>query len=141
MARTPMKKVVRFTLDGNEVEAVDGETIWQVAHRLGTEDSAPVLRARARLSGRRQLPRMHGGGRRQAGAGDIVPAPGVVVHTATERAEASRRMVMEMLVADQPAREVAHQHDSRLWQRPGRVLLRSKAYEGSDGGAGYDERQ
>ena len=42
--------------------------------------------------------------------------PGLVVHTATERAQSSRRMVMELLVADQPERDVAHQHDSRLWQ-------------------------
>ena len=32
-----MSDSVRFTLDGCEVEAFDGETIWQVAHRLGTE--------------------------------------------------------------------------------------------------------
>ena len=28
---------IRFTLDGREVEAAPGETIWQVATRLGTE--------------------------------------------------------------------------------------------------------
>ena len=28
---------IRFTLNGQEVEAADGETIWQVAHRLGEE--------------------------------------------------------------------------------------------------------
>src|ERR1700737_4501004 len=30
-------KSVKFILDGKEVEALDGETIWQVAKRLGTE--------------------------------------------------------------------------------------------------------
>ncbi len=32
-----MTHAIRFTLDGREVEAQPGETIWQVAQRLGTE--------------------------------------------------------------------------------------------------------
>ena len=32
-----MSATVKFTLDGTEVEAQAGETIWQVARRLGTE--------------------------------------------------------------------------------------------------------
>ncbi len=32
-----MSDPIRFTLDGNEVEALPDETIWQVANRLGTE--------------------------------------------------------------------------------------------------------
>ena len=30
-------KSVKFILDGKEVEALEGETIWQVAKRLGTD--------------------------------------------------------------------------------------------------------
>ena len=30
-------KSVKFILDGKEVTALDGETIWQVAKRLGTD--------------------------------------------------------------------------------------------------------
>ena len=114
-----MSEPVRFTLDGSEVEAFDGETIWQVAHRLGTDiphlcyAHEPGYRAdgncracMVEVEGERVL----------AASCQRRAAPGLVVHTATERAQASRRMVMEMLVADQPARGVAHQHDSRLWQ-------------------------
>ena len=114
-----MSDSVRFTLDGSEVEAFDGETVWQVAHRLGTDiphlcyAHEPGYRAdgncracMVEVEGERVL----------AASCQRRAAPGMVVHTATERAEASRRMVMEMLVTDQPAREVAHQHDSRLWQ-------------------------
>ena len=114
-----MSETVRFTLDGNEVEAFDGETIWQVAHRLGTDiphlcyAHEPGYRAdgncracMVEVEGERVL----------AASCQRRAAPGMAVHTATDRAKASRRMVMEMLVADQPAREVAHQHDSRLWQ-------------------------
>jgi formate dehydrogenase major subunit len=32
-----MTDPIRFFLDGTEVEAAPGETIWQVAHRQGTE--------------------------------------------------------------------------------------------------------
>ncbi len=32
-----MTKPIKFTLDGQEVEAREGETLWQVATRLGTE--------------------------------------------------------------------------------------------------------
>ena len=30
-------KTISFTLNGQEVEAREGETIWQAAHRLGVE--------------------------------------------------------------------------------------------------------
>ena len=114
-----MSDSVRFTLDGGEVEAFDGETIWQVAHRFGIDiphlcyAHEPGYRAdgncracMVEVEGERVL----------AASCQRRAAPGLVVHTATERAQASRRIVMEMLVADQPAREVAHQHDSGLWQ-------------------------
>ena len=32
-----MTDPIRFTLDGNEIEAEPGETIWQVANRQGVE--------------------------------------------------------------------------------------------------------
>ena len=36
-------KLVKFILDGKEVEALEGETIWQVAKRLGTEKAAELM--------------------------------------------------------------------------------------------------
>ena len=33
----PNPTTVKFTLDGREIEAGMGETIWQVARRLGTD--------------------------------------------------------------------------------------------------------
>ena len=114
-----MSEPVRFTLDGNEVEAFDGETIWQVAHRHGT-DIPHLCYAHEpgyRTDGNCRACMVEVEGERVlAPSCQRRAAPGLVVYTATERAEASRRMVMEMLVADQPPREVAHQHDSRLWQ-------------------------
>ena len=43
------------------------------------------------------------------------PTDAMVVHSQSERAARSRAMVMELLVADQPARESAHDPNSELW--------------------------
>ena len=42
-------------------------------------------------------------------------AEGMKVKTATERAEKSRKLVAELLVADQPARDTAHDRSSHFW--------------------------
>ena len=39
----------------------------------------------------------------------------MVVRAASERADKARKMVMELLVADQPERDVAHDKSSHLW--------------------------
>ena len=43
------------------------------------------------------------------------PSEGMVVRAASERADKARKMVMELLVADQPERDVAHDKSSHLW--------------------------
>jgi len=114
-----MSGSIRFTLDGREVEARAGETLWQVAAREGTDiphlcySPAPGYRA----DGNCRACMVEIEGERVLAASCIrTPSEGMVVHTASARAGAARRMVMELLVADQPPREVAHEHDSRLWQ-------------------------
>src|SRR3546814_5889480 len=37
MIAVPKQEVVRFTLDGQDIEAQPGETIWQAAARYGTK--------------------------------------------------------------------------------------------------------
>ena len=44
-----------------------------------------------------------------------MPAVGMKVHTTTERAAKARAMVMELLVADQPARATSHDPTSAFW--------------------------
>ena len=44
-----------------------------------------------------------------------MPAVGMKVHTQTERAVKARAMVMELLVADQPARATSHDPTSPFW--------------------------
>jgi formate dehydrogenase major subunit len=43
------------------------------------------------------------------------PADGMVVNTETARAKNARKMVVEMLLADQPERDAAHDKSSHLW--------------------------
>ncbi len=114
-----MSETIRFTLDGFEVEAAPGETIWQVAFRNGIRiphlcySPEPGYRA----DGNCRACMVEIEGERVLAASCIrKPAAGMKVSTDTERAEFSRKMVMELLVADQPQREIAHEHDSKLWQ-------------------------
>jgi formate dehydrogenase major subunit len=114
-----MTDPIRFTLDGAEVEAQPGETIWQVANRLGTE--IPHLcwlpKPGYRADGNCRACMVEIEGERVLAASCIrPPAPGMKVHSASERAKASRRLVFELLVGDQPDRAAAHDPGSRLWQ-------------------------
>src|ERR1700755_1834028 len=109
---------IKFTLDGAEVEALPGETIWQVANRRGNTiphlcySPAPGYRpdgncraCMVEIDGERGL----------APSCRRALNEGMKVHTASARAVASQRMVMELLVADQPARAIAHDPDSKFW--------------------------
>ncbi len=107
-----------FTLDGEEVTAAPGETIWQVAHRRGTEIphlchmSAPDYRP----DGNCRACMVEIEGERVLAASCVrEPSAGMSVATASERARRSRRMVFELLIADQPRRAAAHDPASRFW--------------------------
>src|SRR4029078_11611375 len=45
-----------------------------------------------------------------------MPSPGMKVRTQTDRAKTARKMVAELLLTDQPPREMAHDPDSELWK-------------------------
>jgi formate dehydrogenase major subunit len=114
-----MTDTTRFTLDGKDVEARADETIWQAAKRCGTDiphlcySPEPGYRA----DGNCRACMVEIEGERVLAASCLrKPTEGMKVHSANARARTARRMVMELLVADQPARDVAHDRDSRLWQ-------------------------
>jgi formate dehydrogenase major subunit len=113
-----MSAKIDFTLDGREVSAEDGETIWQVASRAGID--IPHLcystAATYRADGNCRTCMVEIEGERTLAASCIrTPTPGMVVKSATERADTARKMVMELLLADQPARESSHDPKSELW--------------------------
>ena len=118
-AKTGSAKTVTFTLDGREVAARDGETIWQVAKREGTDiphlcySPEPGYRA----DGNCRACMVEIEGERVLAASCIRrPTPGMKVKSASERAKNARRMVFDLLVSDQPAREgAAHDPSSKFW--------------------------
>ena len=77
-----------------------------------------MSQTRAGLSPRWELPCLYGRGRRRTYSGASCirePSEGMVVTTNSARAETARKMVVEMLLADQPEKDVAHDKSSHLW--------------------------
>src|SRR5712675_852531 len=119
MSTNGATKPFSFTLDGQEVEALPGETIFRAARRLGTKlphlcySPAPGYRP----DGNCRVCMVEVEGERVLAASCIrMPTPGMKVKTQTDRATTARRMVAELLLTDQPARAVAHDPDSELWK-------------------------
>ncbi|MCV6586423.1 MAG: formate dehydrogenase subunit alpha [Marinibacterium sp.] len=113
-----MSETVRFTLDGQDVEVEKGLTIWEVANGRGLviphlcHKPAPGYRP----DGNCRACMVEIEGERTLAASCIrEPSDGMVVHTSSTRAETARKMVVEMLVADQPPRDEAHDRSSHLW--------------------------
>ncbi len=113
-----MTEQITFTLDGIEAQARPGETIWQVAKRLGTTiphlcwKDAPGYRA----DGNCRACMVEVEGERTLAASCIrKPTSGMKISTGSERAKAARGMVMELLIADQPKHADAHDRNAPFW--------------------------
>ncbi|WP_048305912.1 formate dehydrogenase subunit alpha [Halomonas sp. PR-M31] len=118
---SPESSVETFelTLDGQKVTALPGETLWQVAKRVG--DFIPNLCFKDshsyRADGNCRVCMVEIEGERALAASCIREArPGMVVKSATsERSRVAREGVMELLIADQPAREDSPDRASHFW--------------------------
>jgi formate dehydrogenase major subunit len=119
---TDMSKIeqpIKFTLDGRDVVAAPGETIWQVAKREGVEIPhlcyAPEPGYRADGNCRACMVEIEG--ERVLAASCIrKPAQGMKVNASNHRAKTAREMVFELLVSDQPERKTeAHDPVSKFW--------------------------
>ncbi len=118
MTAVAKQEAIRFTLDGQEIEAAPGETIWEAAARYGTKIPhlcyAPEPGYRADGNCRACMVEIEG--ERVLAASCIrEPRDGMVVKSASERAEKARGMVFELLVADQPERATSHDPESKFW--------------------------
>src|ERR1700756_2397095 len=109
---------IKFTLDGREVEAPVGETIFRTAERYGIKlpnlcySPAPGYRP----DGNCRVCMVEIEGERVLAASCIrMPAPGMKVKTQSDRAKTARRMVAELLLTDQPPQDAAHDPQSHLW--------------------------
>ncbi|MEY8828770.1 formate dehydrogenase subunit alpha [Sedimentitalea sp. XS_ASV28] len=114
-----MANKITFTLDGEEVSAEPGMSIWDVANGRGLKiphlchKPAPGYRP----DGNCRACMVEIEGERVLAASCIrEPSEGMVVTTNSARATSARKMVMEMLVTDQPAQAEAHDRASHLWE-------------------------
>ena len=112
------RRPIKFTLDGREVEAPVGETISALPSARH-QAAASVLLAGARLPRRRQLPRLHGRDRGRAGAGRKLHSQADRRHEGQDQDRPRQDRApdgVELLVTDQPERDVAHDPQSKFWQ-------------------------
>lgn len=119
-----MSDPIVFTLDGAQVIAQPGQTIWEIANGRGL--TIPHLCHKPdpsyRPDGNCRACMIEIEGERTLAASCIrAPAPGMVVTTDSPRARTARKMVIEMLVADQPEPEKAHDKSSHLWDMAARL--------------------
>ena len=111
-------KTVKFLLDGKEVVAHNGETIWQVAMREGIE--IPHLcylpEPGYRADGNCRACMVEIEGERVLAASCIrEPTEGMKVKAKSDRARTAQRMVFELLISDQPERKTSHDPQSKFW--------------------------
>ncbi|WP_281973836.1 formate dehydrogenase subunit alpha [Ruegeria faecimaris] len=109
-------KTVTFNLNGDDVTVPEGWTIWEAAKGQGF--TIPHLCHKPqpgyKPDGNCRACMVEVEGERTLVASCIRPAAdGMVVKTDSDRAEKSRAMVMELLVADQP--KEAHDKSSHFW--------------------------
>ncbi len=114
-----MSQTVSFTLDGKTVTARQDQSIWDVAKEQGT--LIPHLchtdRPGFAADGNCRACMVEIEGERVLAASCIrQPSEGMVVKSASQRAENARKMVIELLASDQPEREITHDPDSHFWQ-------------------------
>ncbi len=110
--------MVTFTLDGASVTARADQTLWDIAKTAGT--TIPHLchadQPGYRADGNCRACMVEIEGERTLAASCVrTPTDGMVVNTQSNRAIASRKMVVELLLADQPERDQSHDKSSHLW--------------------------
>ncbi len=123
-----MSDQINFKINGQNVTSMPGETIWQVADRVGIE--IPHLcylpQKSYRADGNCRACMVEIEGERTLAASCIrQPTEGLIVNTASERAKKSREMVFELLHVDQPPRENSHDSDSKFWNWVDKIDLKS----------------
>ena len=113
-----MSDKVEFILDGEVVYAEKGQSIWEVANGQGLKIPHLCHKPKPgyRPDGNCRACMVEIEGERTLAASCIrEPQSGMVVKSATPRAQNARKMVVEMLVTDQPDRELSHDKSSHFW--------------------------
>src|SRR6266446_5026371 len=108
-----------FFMDDKEIDIREGETIFRAGrrHDIRLPHLCYTPKPGYRPDGNCRVCMVEIEGERVLAASCLrKPAPGMKVKTATERAKAARRMVAELLLTDQPPKDVAHDPQSEFWQ-------------------------
>jgi len=126
-----MTETIEFTLDGKTVTATADQTIWDVALREGHEiphlchSGKPGYRA----DGNCRVCTVEIKGERVLAASCVrKPTNGMVVQSQTARAKKARKMVIELLAADQPSRENSPNRSSHFWDMADSVGISSSRF-------------
>ncbi|HCA03467.1 MAG TPA: formate dehydrogenase subunit alpha [Halomonas campaniensis] len=131
MSEQSLNQSFTLTLDGVDVSAYPGETLWQVAKRAG--ETIPHLcfkdASGYRADGNCRACMVEIEGERTLAASCLrEAAPGMVVNSASsERARTARKMVMEMLLVDQPEREESPDSSSHFWAMADQLAIDATA--------------
>ena len=106
-----MSEAITFELDGVTVEARPGESIWQVAERLGTDIPHLCWQPKPdyRADGNCRACMVEVDGERVLAASCIrTPTEGMKVRTSSERARKARELVFELLAATAEAEGIPY---------------------------------
>ena len=125
------KDIISFFLNEKKVQANENESIWQVAKRLGEE--IPHLcyldEKSYRADGNCRACMVEIDGERVLAASCIrKPTENMKVHTSSKKAKKSRKLVFELLLADQPKKVEAHDPDSNFWKWIDEVELKESRF-------------
>ena len=121
---------IHFTIDGEEVVASPYETIWQAATRIGKaiphlcHKDTPGYRPDGNC--RSCMVEIEGIGLESSCC--LRPQPGMKVLTQSTRAQKARELVIELLLADQPARESAHNPNSPFWHWAEKIGMQTSRF-------------
>ena len=119
------QEVIQFQLNGNTVEAFDGESILNAAKRAGVAIPHLCYKDGLRADGNCRACVVEVKGERVLAPSCCRAATsGMEVTTNSERAEQSQKLVLELLLSDMP--ETAYRPDSELdfWVKKMQVTVR-----------------
>ena len=125
------KSTVSFYINDEKVEAKKDETIWQVANIKGIE--IPHLcyanKTGYRADGNCRACMVEIEGERVLAASCIrKPTQDMRVYTSSNKAKKSRDLVFELLLADQPEKEIAHDNNSNFWNWIEKIELKKNRF-------------
>jgi formate dehydrogenase major subunit len=108
--------VIDFELNGRAVQAAPGETLLQVARREGVAIPHLCYRDGMELAGNCRACMVEIDGERVLAPSCCrYPAPGMKVDSASQRARAAQKMVLELLLADMPEQQYTRQNELAQW--------------------------